>query len=152
MLHFTNIIIIHNRSIKTALGATLNERHPREEDDSAGIGRVPAVRQSQEDTSNIEVAAQQSKPSNLPVCHEKPPRFPSADPERRKHSKPSSKKASKEKKLLKLRKEIAQRKLELARAEAAALESDDDSENSSQDGENRVTEWLDKHPEVTTNQ
>ncbi|CAH2101038.1 unnamed protein product [Euphydryas editha] len=105
---------------------------------------------SPEDTSNI---AEQSKPSNVPVRHEEPPRSPSADPGQRKHSKPSSKKASKEKKLLKLREEIAQRKLELAiaRAEAAALESDDDdSEDSSHDGDNRVTEWLDTHPEVTT--
>ncbi|CAH2099941.1 unnamed protein product [Euphydryas editha] len=105
---------------------------------------------SPENTSNI---AEQSKPSNVPVRHEEPPRSPSADPGQRKHSKPSSKKASKEKKLLKLREEIAQRKLELAiaRAEAAALESDDDdSEDSSHDGDNRVTEWLDTHPEVTT--
>ncbi|CAH2091731.1 unnamed protein product [Euphydryas editha] len=102
---------------------------------------------------HLEQKSTQSKPSNVPVRHEEPPRSPSADPGQRKLSKPSSKKASKQKKLLKLREEIAQRKLELAiaRAEAAALESDDDdSEDSSHDGDDRVIEWLDRNPEVTT--
>ncbi|CAH2091076.1 unnamed protein product [Euphydryas editha] len=68
----------------------------------------------------------------LPLHYEEPPRSPSQRlaPENRKNVKISSKKALKKRRLLKLREEIIQWKLELpiTRADVAELESDDDSE------------------------